>query len=103
MMSIHSMKEPVYDVLGIGSGPFNLSLNALLQKTALKSLFIDKAAKMTWHSGMLLPGARMQTSFLKDLVTPVDPTSPYSFLAYLVQKKRLYRFLSARFQNPLPS
>lgn len=99
-MSIHSMKEPVYDVLGIGSGPFNLSLNALLQKTALKSLFIDKAAKMTWHGGMLLPGARLQTSFIKDLVTPVDPTSPYSFLAYLVQKKRLYRFLSADFKTP---
>ena len=89
-----------YDLIGIGLGPFNLSLAALLQKTALKSLFLEKSEKMAWHPGMLLPGARMQTSFLKDLVTPVDPTSPYSFLAYLVKKKRLYRFLSADFKTP---
>jgi lysine N6-hydroxylase len=31
---------------------------------------------------------------LKDLVTLVDPTSPYSFLAFLRAHKRLYRFIN---------
>jgi lysine N6-hydroxylase len=44
----------------------------------------------------MVPGARLQVSFLKDLVTLVDPTSAYSFLNYLADEGRLYRFLIAR-------
>ncbi len=42
----------------------------------------------------------MQTSFLKDLVTAVNPTSPWSFLAYLVAQKRFtfLRILNAEFE-----
>jgi lysine N6-hydroxylase len=43
----------------------------------------------------MVPGAQLQVSFLKDLVTLVDPTSRFSFLNYLAHQGRLYRFLIA--------
>ncbi|KFY77221.1 hypothetical protein V498_09391 [Pseudogymnoascus sp. VKM F-4517 (FW-2822)] len=36
----------------------------------------------------------MQISFLKDLATPRDPTSPFSFLNYLFSKGRLQKFIN---------
>lgn len=50
-----------------------------------KTLFLDQKPSFNWHSELMFSDADMQTSFLKDLVTPVDPTSPYSFLNYLVE------------------
>lgn len=83
---------------GVGIGPFNLSLAALLAPLKqVDSRFFERRPAFAWHPGMMLPGTRMQTSFLKDLVTPVDPTSRYSFLAYLVAHGRFYRFLHAEF------
>lgn len=32
----------IFDLVGIGAGPFNLSLGILLKDTVLKSLFLDK-------------------------------------------------------------
>ena len=61
--------------------------------------FFERRPAFSWHRGMMLPGSRMQTSYLKDLVTPVDPTSPFSFLSYLVAKGRFYRFLNAEFSR----
>ncbi len=88
------------DVAGIGVGPFNLSLAALLQPVqSLRWRFFERRPSFEWQAGMMLPGTRMQTSFLKDLVTPVDPTNPYSFLAYLVEKGRFYRFVNAEFSR----
>lgn len=80
------------DVVGVGVGPANLSLAALLRPVpGVSSLFFERRARFAWHPGLLLPGASTQVHFLKDLVTPVDPTSPFSFLAFLVAHKRLYR------------
>ena len=41
---------------------------------------------------MMLESAHLQVPFMADLVTPADPTSRYSFLNYLKQTGRLYRF-----------
>ena len=82
------------DAVGVGAGPFNLSLAALLAPTGFTSRFFDKSADFEWHPGLLLPEALIQVSYLKDLVTLVDPTSQYSFLAFLRAHKRLYRFIN---------
>jgi lysine N6-hydroxylase len=88
------------DLIGIGIGPSNLSLAALLAPiTRFRARFFDRRAAFGWHPGMMLPGTRMQTSFLKDLVTPVDPTSPFGFLSYLVARGCFYRFLNAEFSR----
>ena len=81
------------DFIGIGLGPFNLSLASLLQdKTRLKYQFFEQKAQFDWHAGMQLPDTVLQVPFMADLVSMVDPTSPYSFLNYLKAQQRLYKF-----------
>ncbi len=86
--------EATLGAVGVGAGPFNLSLAALLAPTGYNARFFDKSADFEWHPGLLFPEATIQVSYLKDLVTLVDPTSPYSFLAFLRAHKRLYRFIN---------
>lgn len=91
-----------FDVAGVGVGPFNLSLAALLRPLhEVTCRFYDRAPAFEWHPGMMLAGSCMQTSFLKDLVTPADPTSRFSFLSYLVDKGQFYRFLNAEYPRVL--
>lgn len=82
------------DMIGIGLGPFNLSLAALLHphRTQLDYCFFEQKAAFSWHDGMLLPGTTLQVPFMADLVSMVDPTSPFSFLNYLKQHGRLFKF-----------
>ncbi|HWO97832.1 MAG TPA: lysine N(6)-hydroxylase/L-ornithine N(5)-oxygenase family protein [Bacillus sp. (in: firmicutes)] len=84
--------EQILDVIGVGIGPFNLGLAALLEKTDCRSLFFDKKPRFDWHPGMLLEGTTLQVPFMADTVTMVDPTSRFSFLNYLHEQKRLYHF-----------
>ena len=85
-----------FEVVGAGLGPFNLSLAALLEPLAdVRARFFEARASFAWHCGIMVPGAELQVSFLKDLVTLVDPTSRFSFLNYLAHHGRLYRFLTA--------
>ncbi|MEU8502457.1 SidA/IucD/PvdA family monooxygenase [Streptomyces lavendulae] len=88
----------VYDVVGVGFGPANLSLAVALSERAddLSYLFVDRAPSMSWHRGMLLPGAKMQVSFLKDLATFRNPVSRFSFVAYLHHTGRLAQFVNNR-------
>ncbi|WP_050404928.1 lysine N(6)-hydroxylase/L-ornithine N(5)-oxygenase family protein [Bradyrhizobium embrapense] len=87
-----SKKGSGHQVTAIGAGPANLSLAALAAPIPEISVHIlERSETLSWHPGLLLDGAFMQTSPLKDLVTPADPTSAYSFLAYLHEKKRLYQ------------
>jgi lysine N6-hydroxylase len=91
-----------FDVAGVGVGPFNLSLAALLRPLPeVTCRFFDRAPAFEWHPGMMLAGSCMQTSFLKDLVTPADPTSRFSFLSYLVDRGQFYRFLNAEYPRVL--
>ncbi|SMF80035.1 lysine N(6)-hydroxylase/L-ornithine N(5)-oxygenase family protein [Pseudobacteriovorax antillogorgiicola] len=84
-----------YEFLGIGIGPFNLSIAALASQVPhYKTLFLDSKDSFSWHPDLMFEDAFMQTSWLKDLVTPVDPTNPNSFLNYLVENKKFYAFLN---------
>jgi lysine N6-hydroxylase len=83
----------VYDIVGIGIGPFNLSLAALAdQVPELNCKFIDQNPSFNWHPGLLMPNTRLQVPFFADLVTVADPTSRFSFLNFLKTKKRMFRF-----------
>ncbi|QEC71248.1 hypothetical protein FSB73_05735 [Arachidicoccus ginsenosidivorans] len=80
--------DTIYDVIGIGIGPFNLGLAALIQtNTSINSLFIDQNESFNWHQGMMLKGTKLQVPFHADLVTLADPRNKYSFLSYLQAKK----------------
>ncbi|ELY93554.1 monooxygenase [Natrialba chahannaoensis JCM 10990] len=86
--------DRVYDVVGIGIGPFNLGLAAMLDNVTedVDAAFLERDAAFQWHEGMLLDGATLEVPFLADLVTLADPTSEYSYLNYLRETDRLYEF-----------
>lgn len=84
------------DLCCIGLGPSNLSLAALAAPIGdLTTVFLEANDRFQWHPGLMFPQAELQVSYLKDLVTLVDPTNPYSFLNFLSEQGRLYRFLIA--------
>ena len=92
----------VLDVVGVGFGPSNLALAiAITEYNAgagtderLSVRFVERQGRFGWHRGMLIEDATMQVSFLKDLVTLRNPTSPFSFLSYLHDCDRLIDFIN---------
>lgn len=90
------MSTPPRDLVGVGIGPFNLSLAALAHPLpGLSTAFYDRSPRFTWHPGLLLDDATVQVPFLADLVTLADPTSPWTFLNHLRARDRLYPFYFA--------
>ncbi|OCA67904.1 hypothetical protein BBH99_15270 [Chryseobacterium contaminans] len=81
-----------YDIIGIGIGPFNLSLAALLEEHNLKTIFFDKAPRFEWHSGLMIDRTTLQVPFLADLVTIVNPKSPFTYINYLREQGKIFRF-----------
>ncbi|MGS2740737.1 lysine N(6)-hydroxylase/L-ornithine N(5)-oxygenase family protein [Sinomicrobium sp. M5D2P17] len=87
-----SIKEK-YNVIGIGIGPFNLGLAALMEPVEeLSSVFFDQSDGFDWHPGLMLNNVTLQVPFLADLVTMADPASKYSFLNFMKESGRLYKF-----------
>ncbi|MFJ5102354.1 lysine N(6)-hydroxylase/L-ornithine N(5)-oxygenase family protein [Streptomyces sp. NPDC088554] len=97
-----SGSDGTYDLIGVGIGPFNLSLAALSDGApGLRALFLDAKPAFSWHPGLLMEGTTLQVPFLADLVTMVDPTSPWSYLNYLREHDRMFPFFfSERFHIP---
>ncbi|WP_330308540.1 MULTISPECIES: SidA/IucD/PvdA family monooxygenase [unclassified Streptomyces] len=92
------MSDHILDYAAVGVGPANMSLAALAHRIdGLRGACLERRESFSWHPGLLLPEATLQVSLLKDLVTLVDPTSPFSFLSFLSTTGRLYRFLAADF------
>ncbi|WP_435173195.1 lysine N(6)-hydroxylase/L-ornithine N(5)-oxygenase family protein [Actinacidiphila sp. bgisy145] len=88
--------EEPFDLLGVGIGPFNLSLAALADGVPeLTAAFYDQRPDFRWHPGLLIDGATLQVPFLADLVTLADPTSRWSFLNWLRGRDRLFPFYFA--------
>ncbi|HET6858596.1 MAG TPA: lysine N(6)-hydroxylase/L-ornithine N(5)-oxygenase family protein, partial [Streptomyces sp.] len=89
--------EHPHDLVGIGIGPFNLSLAALADGIhgGITSAFYEQRPAFHWHPGLLIEGATLQVPFLADLVTLADPASPWSFLNYLRTRERLFPFYFA--------
>ncbi|KAJ3714006.1 putative L-ornithine-N5-monooxygenase [Lentinula guzmanii] len=100
-----SSSSTIYDLIGVGFGPSNLALSgALIEKWTTPSndseksfrtvLFLERQPSFQWHPGMLLPGAQMQISFLKDLATLRSPQSALTFVNYLHSHGRLTAFIN---------
>lgn len=93
------LMQEILDVVGIGFGPSNLALAIALtehneQGGALTARFLERKPEFGWHQGMLLEGATMQVSFLKDLATLRNPVSQFGFLSYLHARSRLVDFIN---------
>nr|WP_202616749.1 SidA/IucD/PvdA family monooxygenase [Corynebacterium neomassiliense] len=95
-------------MIGVGFGPSNLSLAILLEEMnagrpdeeLVTAHFFESQEQFGWHSGMLLPDTDMQISFLKDLATPRNPRSAYSFINYIFEQGRLPDFTNLKTFNP---
>jgi lysine N6-hydroxylase len=84
------------DLIGVGIGPFNLSLAAMADRVpGLHTAFFECAHDFRWHPGLMMDGTTLQVPFLADLVSLVDPSNPWSFLGYLRAAERLFPFYFA--------
>lgn len=97
----------IVDLAGIGFGPANLALaiavrehNAGAGTRTLSAAFHERQPRFGWHRDMLIDDSTMQISFLKDLVTLRNPTSEFSFVAYLHEKDRLVDFVNHQLIYP---
>ncbi|KAF8921226.1 L-lysine 6-monooxygenase (NADPH-requiring)-domain-containing protein [Mucidula mucida] len=92
-----SSSDSIFDLIGLGFGPANIAIAGAIVETRLvrkadscplnQILFIEKHAKFSWHPGMLLPDAKMQISFMKDLATLRSPQSPITFFTIPTRKE----------------
>lgn len=103
-----SLLEPVdydeiHDLICVGFGPASLAIAVALhdelesRRPSLKTShpkvrFLERQPKFAWHAGMLLPGTKMQITFIKDLATLRNPRSEFTFLNYLHRNGRLVPF-----------
>lgn len=100
--STMAVTSEIVDLVGLGFGPANIAISGAITESwkqnpefPIKStLFIEKYEVFRWHPGMLLPGAKMQISFMKDLATLRNPGSEYTFLSYLHSEGRLLSFIN---------
>lgn len=99
----HYGDDEVHDLICVGFGPASLAIAVALHdaleggqptsKTDRPSVrFLERQRQFSWHAGMLLPGAKMQITFIKDLATLRNPRSEFTFLNYLYRKDRLVQF-----------
>jgi L-ornithine N5-oxygenase len=104
----HSQVTDTYDVIGIGFGPANLALAIAIKEhnevaapaNQITAVFLERKQRFGWHQGMLLDGATMQVSFLKDLATLRNPTSRFGFVPYLHDQGRLIDFINHKILFP---
>jgi L-ornithine N5-oxygenase len=102
--TLHMPDPEVYDLITLGFGPSGLSLAIshadMYPNSSHKLLFIEQSPSFAWHPGLLVPGAKMQISFLKDLATMRDPRSRFTFVNYLHEQGRLARFMNVGAWTP---
>lgn len=93
----------LYDLIGIGFGPSNIALAIALEESKFQGrvLFLERKKQSYWHEGMLLEGSDIQNNPLRDLITPVNPRSMYTFVNYLHQTGRFWHYLNLGSHYPL--
>ena len=91
-----------YDVIGVGFGPSNIALAITLEEESpgTRCLFLEKAASSQWQTGLLLANSDIQNHPLRDLATPRNPKSHYSFTNYLFEQGRLFEHLNMGLYYP---
>ncbi|CAH2791146.1 MAG: PROBABLE L-ORNITHINE 5-MONOOXYGENASE OXIDOREDUCTASE PROTEIN() [uncultured Caballeronia sp.] len=103
-----SSRSPVYsppflDVISIGFGPANIALAVAFEELTkdLHVQFLEKRSAPGWQEGMLLEDSDIQNHPLRDLVTPRNPRSRYTFTNFLFENDRLFEHLNLGLAYPL--
>lgn len=97
-MNTHT-HEP-YELLCVGFGPAGIALAAAIEDAITdgalpsemrdKVVFLEKAPGTEWQGGLLLPGTNINHSEYRDLATPRDPGSQFTFARFLKASGNLY-------------
>ena len=88
------------DAINIGFGPAGLSLACAFADAreagqpagCLDVRFFEQASTTEWHPELLLRGTDINHHVFRDLVTPRNPRSRFSFAMYLKEKGRMFDF-----------
>lgn len=93
----------VLDLVCVGFGPANIALAIALEELwpTARATFLEKADGPCWQPAMLLSGADIQNNPIRDLVTPRNPRSRYTFVNYLHETGRLFKHLNLPGHFPL--
>jgi L-ornithine N5-oxygenase len=99
MVEVGCVTDREVGVLAIGAGPANLALAVAIEESgsgelADGTLLLEQSPDIKWQRDLLMPWARSQVSFLKDLVTLRNPRSRFSFLNFLHDQGRLDEFVN---------
>jgi L-ornithine N5-oxygenase len=97
------VNRPIFDVVGIGFGPANLAMAIALEENwpEARVRFVETRASCEWHPDLLLDGSDIQNDPLRDLITPRNPRSRYTFINFLHEEGRFFEYLNVGFQFPL--
>jgi L-ornithine N5-monooxygenase len=85
---------------GIGFGPQGVALAAAIEDAAERLRvnfsgrvsFFEKAPGPGWQKGLLFRNTDIQHHYLRDLATPRDPRSRFTFANFLKERDRLFEF-----------
>jgi L-ornithine N5-monooxygenase len=87
------------DLVSVGFGPSGIAVAAAIddlaesvQSSPLHARFYERQPSSAWHPNFILDGSDINHHFLRDLATPRNPRSRYTFTNYLKTKDRLYDF-----------
>jgi L-ornithine N5-monooxygenase len=91
---------PNIDVAVLGFGPAGMAFTCAVadhveqygRSPVGQVRCFEKSSVTTWHGGFLLPQTDINHHVFRDLVTPRNPRSRFSFAMYLKSCDRLYRF-----------
>lgn len=89
-------RQGFLDAIGVGFGPANIAVAIALEEldAPLNVRFLESGASTVWQKGMLFDGSDIQNHPLRDLVTPCNPRSKYTFTNYLFENNRLFQHLN---------
>lgn len=107
-MSADQATPAIYDLIGIGFGPANIALAVAMEELYPEKsvLFVDGKEEIVWQSEMLFENAldvysNIQNSPYRDLATPRNPRSRYTFLNYLHENGLFWHQLNLNMSMPL--
>ncbi len=84
----------------VGFGPAGIALCCAMvdgmeehgRNSLGQMIYLERSASTTWHGEFLLRNTDINHHIFRDLVTPRNPRSRFSFAMYLKARDRLYRF-----------
>ena len=94
---------PSYDLVCIGFGAAQLA-TAIANRESRepsKVLFVEQKPSFSWGSASNLSRTRMESPFMYDLATLRNPRTAFSYINYLLNRKRLVEFANSDRLNPL--